>query len=86
MLATDPKHQRRGAGRKLLKWGTDLADESRVLPCYLEASEMGQPLYRSLGFRDVETLDMDLGKWGGEGIYHHYVMYREPQVGRSVEQ
>ncbi len=69
----------------LLKWGTDLADETKVLPCYLEASEISRPLYRSMNFKDVETLDIDLGKWGGEGTHHHYVMYREPQDVGQVE-
>lgn len=68
----------------LLKWGTDLADEARDLPCYLEASEVGRPLYRSMGFKDIGTLDIDLERWGGEGTHHHYVMYRESQDVRQV--
>lgn len=68
----------------LLKWGTNLADKARVLPCYLEASVVGRPLYRSMGFKDVETLDIDPRKWGGEGTHHHYVMYRESRDVRQV--
>ena len=60
----------------LLRWGTDVADEAKTLPCYLEASPVGQHLYQSTGFEHVETLDMDLSKWGGEGIHCHYVMVR----------
>ena len=61
----------------LLAWGTDTADKSKpLLRCYLEASAMGRPLYRNLGFEDVDTLDIDMAKWGGEGIHHHYVMIR----------
>lgn len=60
----------------LLKWGTDVAEESKVLPCYLEASKTGRPLYRSMGFEDVETMDIDMAEFGGEGIHQHYVMFR----------
>ncbi|KAL6721892.1 hypothetical protein ACLMJK_000997 [Lecanora helva] len=80
MLATDPEHQRRGAGRMLLQWGTDLADRPVSLPCYLEASDKGRPLYQSQGFVDTETLDMDMSKWGGKGIDHHYVMIRPARL------
>ena len=37
---------------------------------------MGRPLYQRQGFEEVETMDMDMGKWGGEGIHHHHVMIR----------
>jgi len=50
-----------------------------MLPCYLEASEIGQPLYPSMGFEDVETLDIFPGKRGGGGVHHHYVRYRDSQ-------
>lgn len=79
MLTTDPKHQRRGAGKMLLRWGTDIADESRVLPCYLEGSPTGHAMYRSAGFEDVESLDMNMSKWGGQGLHRHYVMIRPPK-------
>ena len=69
MLGTHSYHQRRGAGKMLLRWRTDVADEAKTLMCYLEASPVGQHLYQSAGFEHVETLDMDLSKWGGEGIH-----------------
>ena len=76
MLATDPKHHRRGAGRRIVKWGTDVADKSKGLPCYLEASHVGVPLYERMGFEEVETMDIDMSRFGGEGIHHHHVMIR----------
>jgi hypothetical protein len=39
-----------------LKWGTSQADSSEPpLPCYLEASEVGQPVYAKIGFEKVDT-------------------------------
>jgi predicted N-acetyltransferase YhbS len=59
MLVTDPEHHRRGAGAMLLKWGTEQADKSQ-LPCFLEASVVGRPLYARFGFepRLEEAFDM----------------------------
>lgn len=37
----------------MLKWGCDLADQL-FLPAWVEASPMGNYLYRRFGFRDVE--------------------------------
>lgn len=52
MLVVDPEHQRRGAGRLLVKWGCSRADEDKV-PGFLEASDAGRPLYESFGFVPV---------------------------------
>ena len=60
----------------LLRWGTEIADEAKTLSCYLEASPVGRHLYQSAGFEQVETLNIDMSKWGGEGIHYHYVMVR----------
>ena len=38
------------------------------LDAYLEASEMGQPLYERHDFKTVKLLRFDLSKFGGEGI------------------
>lgn len=62
----------------LVEWGIEIAD-MWDLPCYLEASAIGRPLYLSKDFEDVETLDIDMGKWGGEGMHYHYVMVRLAQ-------
>lgn len=62
LLQTDPKHQGRGAGSKLIKWGTDIADKLQ-LPAYLESSPKAHKLYQKHGFKDVDILTMD-PKWG----------------------
>ena len=62
----------------LLHWGLKLADELG-LEAYLEASSAGHHLYQSAGFKDIETLDIDMSKYGGHGIHQHIVMTRPAQ-------
>lgn len=64
-LVTHPNHHRRGAGGLLLRWGCEKADDART-ETYLEASEMGEPLYAKYGFEPVEKIALDLRRWGGE--------------------
>ncbi|KAF2143924.1 uncharacterized protein K452DRAFT_307272 [Aplosporella prunicola CBS 121167] len=52
-LFTDPDYQKRGAGRMLVNWGCKLADRLFV-PVFLIASSIGEPLYRSCGFKEVD--------------------------------
>ena len=56
----------------LIAWGTARADEMD-LDAYLEASEMGQPLYERHGFETVKLLQFDLSRFGGEGNFRHMV-------------
>ncbi|KAF2823663.1 acyl-CoA N-acyltransferase [Ophiobolus disseminans] len=77
MLHTDPSFQGRGAGKILVEWGTKEADELG-LPAYLESSPSGHHLYRQCGFHDVDMLKLDLGLYGGEGVYEEPLMIREP--------
>ncbi|KAF2747096.1 hypothetical protein M011DRAFT_381004, partial [Sporormia fimetaria CBS 119925] len=63
-LVTHPDHHRRGAGSKLVKWGVEEADRLGV-EGYVEASEMGAPLYERYGFREVKRVEMDLRRTGG---------------------
>lgn len=51
LLTVDPKLQRRGAGRLLVKWGTSLADELGFT-AVVEATDYGRGLYQSEGFED----------------------------------
>ena len=74
-LHTDPKHQRRGAGSALIRWGLDKSRELK-LPAYLEASVTGYGLYAKHGFQDVGLLEYDLAEWGGEGTTGIVLMLR----------
>jgi GNAT superfamily N-acetyltransferase len=64
-LITHPDHHRRGAGSLLLKWGLEKADDAGV-EAYLEASDMGRPLYERWGFEPVKRIALDLRRWGGD--------------------
>ena len=68
----------------LLRWGLNLADKL-MLEGYLEASSEGHHLYESAGFEDVETVDMDMSKYGKSGIHQHFVMTRAPQPTHGPE-
>ncbi|ETN37745.1 uncharacterized protein HMPREF1541_07368 [Cyphellophora europaea CBS 101466] len=74
-LHTDPKHQRRGAGSMLIKWGIQRSEELN-LPAYLEATSAGHGLYAKHGFQDIGRLDFDLAKWGGSGTTGVVLMLR----------
>jgi GNAT superfamily N-acetyltransferase len=76
-LVTHPDHHRRGAGGLLLRWGCDKADEAGT-ETYLEASEMGEPLYRRYGFEPVENIALDLRNWGGPEEIRWTVSRRDP--------
>jgi hypothetical protein len=62
----------------LLKWGTDQADKAQ-LPCFLEASMVGRPLYARFGFEPRLEEAFDMSKYGSQGIDIATVMIREPK-------
>lgn len=47
----------------LVNWGIAEAAR-RGLVAYLEASESGHSLYQRYGFKDVELMTLDFGRWG----------------------
>ncbi|TVY78585.1 hypothetical protein Focb16_v008514 [Fusarium oxysporum f. sp. cubense] len=62
LLATSPKCQRTGIGKRLVQWGLDRCEEEGV-PAALESSVSGRPLYEKMGFREVGTVSFYEGKW-----------------------
>jgi GNAT superfamily N-acetyltransferase len=75
-LIVDPSHQRKGLGRKLVRYGVDLADEDGVCASVI-ASEAGDGLYVSCGFEPVGYMQE------GEGnplrdIPGGRILFREP--------
>jgi len=79
-LATDPAYQRRGLGKTLLKNVLDRVDaEGRKT--HIEATQDGHPLYLKLGWKDIDHIQIDLTKWGGDKDRpaENWVMVRQPQ-------
>ncbi|KAF5640604.1 hypothetical protein F52700_3755 [Fusarium sp. NRRL 52700] len=62
LLATSPKYQRTGIGKRLVQWGLDRCEEEGI-PATLESSISGRPLYEKMGFREVGTVSFCQGKW-----------------------
>jgi hypothetical protein len=71
-LVTLPRHERRGAGGMLVRWGCEKADEAGV-QAYLEASPIGAPLYARHGFVGLEEMQLDLRKYGGDEVMRFIV-------------
>lgn len=66
----------------------DLAD-SHGITTYLEATPAGKPIYERLGFRQVDSLDFDLGELTKNelaGWYRLSIMTRQPQGGEQANQ
>ena len=76
-----PAHQRRGAGKLLVEWGTKKADELGVR-CFVESSLVGRKLYENCGFVVKEEVCIRGGdvreKWKEYGEYRYLWMGREP--------
>ena len=49
----------------MLKWGLEIADEKEV-ECWIDASPMALGLHKRLRWVEVDHVDVDLGKYGGE--------------------
>ena len=64
LLGTHPKHERKGAAAKLIRWAFPQADGAG-LRCYVDASKLGHALYRKCGFEDVGELLLNLDEYEG---------------------
>jgi GNAT superfamily N-acetyltransferase len=75
-----PAHQRRGAGKMLVKWGTQRADELGVR-AFVEASLTGRRLYESCGFKITEPVCLEgvreREEWKGYDKVEYYFMERD---------
>jgi len=78
LLQTHPEYQKKGLARWLLDDVLERVDvEGRR--CHIEATKDGLPLYRKLGFRETEVIEVDLRRWGGDRTGKNWVMVREPR-------
>ncbi|PQE16965.1 hypothetical protein CJF30_00003647 [Rutstroemia sp. NJR-2017a BBW] len=82
-LATDPEAQRRGAGSMLVKWGVDMADSMNG-ETYLEATEMGRPVYEKFGFCVLDTFDAPSDMKGEVPSKQKYYLMRRPIVNKPI--
>ncbi|GAB7361054.1 hypothetical protein MBLNU230_g1094t1 [Neophaeotheca triangularis] len=82
VLATHPLHHRRGAGRMLVDWGCEKADERGALSV-LVASKAGLGLYLSCGFEVVMEYEEDLHPFGVEEVELRRACVRKPKPKNS---
>jgi GNAT superfamily N-acetyltransferase len=75
LLATDPRHQRRGVGSTLLRHGLERADRLS-LPTYLDSGISGRPLYEKFGFEVKRDFPLDCTEYGGRSGGTHWCMLR----------
>jgi hypothetical protein len=67
----------------LLRHVLDIADkEGRKT--YIEATPAGHPVYRKLGFEDVDVIKVDLRKYGGDRVGTNVCMLRQPHEPKST--
>ncbi len=64
MVLTHPDYRNRGFGRLLVESCLELAASRKIRSVKLDATELGQPIYRSLGFREEQQIE----RWAGPGI------------------
>ncbi|KAM7212494.1 acyl-coa n-acyltransferase [Rhypophila decipiens] len=64
MLMTAPAHQRRGAGRLLIKHALEMADARGILVSAGQGSEHGIGLYKRCGYAPVREFWMDMRPYG----------------------
>ena len=57
MVLTHPNFRRQGLATRLLKHVLALADERRIATVKLDATEMGEPLYRNFGFLPEQRIE-----------------------------
>ena len=83
-----PQFQRQGIGSALFQYGVEYLGADRV-PIWLVTQMRGRAMYLTLGFRDVDVIDVDLseyiGPWQGYGIHRNICMVRQPGGVASLE-
>ena len=74
VLAVNPEYQGREIGSALLQAGLCDAREQGLTEFWLESSAEGYRLYQKFGFKDVDSIEIDLAKYGGVGVSRHVCM------------
>ena len=63
MVLTKTEYQRRGFARRLMAHALETADTMGIATIKLDATDQGQPLYESLGFRSEQEIE----RWSRSG-------------------
>jgi GNAT superfamily N-acetyltransferase len=84
LLYTDPKHQRRGAGKLLTQSCIDEANRLG-LDVYVEASEAGKPLYEKLGFKAIKEVNFSLKDYGAPDVFKFIVSLSSADAKRECQ-
>jgi predicted N-acetyltransferase YhbS len=71
-----PDYQRQGIGSSLLQWGLKKADELGA-KIWVTSTPQAISTYERSGWKVVQRHEVDLSKYGGEGIYSRAWMLRE---------
>jgi GNAT superfamily N-acetyltransferase len=82
-INTNASHLRKGLAKQLVTWLFPFCDE-QGLDYKLMSSPIGRGLYKNCGFvegveGDKSAVQIDMGAWGGSGIYEHVYMVRYPE-------
>ena len=75
LLATSPRHHRRGAGTLLLRHALQKADQAG-LPVYLATGVNGKALYERFGFVFQRDMPLNCLEYGGRSSGQHWCMLR----------
>lgn len=67
ILVVRPEYQGKGAGRMMIRWGTERAD-GEGLPCYLDSTAVAKGVYERYGFREVDRLVLEGQDHGGKDL------------------
>lgn len=67
ILVVKPEWQGRGAGRMMVRWGTERAD-GEGLPCYVDSTPVAKGVYERYGFEEVDRLVIKGADHGGEDL------------------
>lgn len=80
-LVVHPAYWRRGHGTRLVRFGIDLAEKSKVNQGVV-AARMGTRLYRKLGYQDIKTIHLEGDARVPDGVEVNVMMYKAKSLQR----
>ena len=80
ILAVRPQYHRLGLGSRLIRAGLEAADAARS-KVYIIASPMGLPLYLRHGWKKLDSIVVDMSKYGGSSVVAEELLLRAVEPG-----